>query len=99
MAYEWRTRAKCRTEDFSDGDPFYDPANYAKAQLICSQCPVSQMCLSYAMKAEELYGVWGGKTPEQRRDIRRQAQRMRRIRHQISDSEFQRLRNAATRRH
>lgn len=37
-----------------------------KAQAICMQCPVREMCLEYAMTNGETWGVWGGFTRAQR---------------------------------
>ncbi len=38
-----------------------------EALAICRGCPVRQQCLEYALATRERHGVWGGKTPEQRR--------------------------------
>lgn len=39
----------------------------AEAKKICAQCPVQQRCLEYAVNNSEAYGIWGGKTPDERR--------------------------------
>ena len=39
------------------------------AKDACRKCPAQQACLDYAMYSEE-YGVWGGKTPKERKLIR-----------------------------
>jgi WhiB family transcriptional regulator, redox-sensing transcriptional regulator len=47
---------------------------YDAAKAICSQCPVRQACLDYAINtfdAHHDWGMWGGTTPRERRDIRR----------------------------
>ena len=36
-----------------------------KAKLLCSKCPVSEQCKSYARESTE-YGVWGGENEEER---------------------------------
>ena len=41
-----------------------------KAKALCSSCAVIDECLEYAIKADE-WGVWGGKTMNERRKIRR----------------------------
>jgi hypothetical protein len=55
----WVRRAACRDEDtelwFSA-----DPAHVAKAQAICTRCPVRAECSAAAEANAELYGVWGG---------------------------------------
>lgn len=38
-----------------------------RAQLICLGCPLIEECLELGMPEE--YGVWGGHTPEERRDL------------------------------
>lgn len=41
-----------------------------KAIAICKVCPVQKECLSYGLEFED-YGVWGGTTPSQRREMRK----------------------------
>lgn len=41
------------------------------AKLICGRCPVREACLAHALNANEEYGVWGGLSPEERREMRR----------------------------
>jgi WhiB family redox-sensing transcriptional regulator len=43
---------------------------YQKAQAICAGCPVRQACLEYALRTNQADGVWGGRTPDQRRKQR-----------------------------
>lgn len=58
-----------------DGDLFYadkgDWANTIKAKMVCRRCPVRRECLLYALENNEQHGVWGGMTPQQRKDLRR----------------------------
>ncbi len=42
----------------------------APAKAICRPCPVRAACLTWAVDAQERYGVWGGLTPAERRRIR-----------------------------
>lgn len=37
-----------------------------EAITICKRCPIMKICLDYAMKAKEPYGVWGGSLPSDR---------------------------------
>jgi len=39
------------------------------ALRVCASCPVSQLCLEYALANNERFGVWGGKSERQRRKI------------------------------
>ncbi len=58
----------CRNEDpelfFSVGKMPEKQAEQAKA--ICRRCKVIDWCLEYALKEDMRYGVWGGKTEEER---------------------------------
>lgn len=40
------------------------------AKKYCGTCPVQRECATYAIVANELYGIWGGLTSNQRQDIR-----------------------------
>lgn len=39
------------------------------AKLICSTCDVLDQCLEYAISSHESYGIWGGLTPEERKQL------------------------------
>tara|TARA_R110000822_G_scaffold92393_6_gene213112 strand:+ start:412 stop:672 length:261 start_codon:yes stop_codon:yes gene_type:complete len=51
-------------EDFSDKSIRDETIRLAKR--LCDSCPVKIDCLSYAIQAEEVWGVWGGTTPAER---------------------------------
>lgn len=70
--WEWQHDAACRGADVST---FYHPDNERgvsrarremRAKAICSNCPVRAMCLGWALKTREPYGVWGGLSVEER---------------------------------
>ena len=42
----------------------------ANAKAVCATCPVIQQCLTWAMTVNEPYGVWGGKSADERHAIR-----------------------------
>jgi WhiB family transcriptional regulator, redox-sensing transcriptional regulator len=42
----------------------------APAKRVCAACPVRLRCLEHALNTDELYGIWGGTTEEERRRIR-----------------------------
>ena len=44
--------------------------NTSLAKSICSECPVVEECLQYALRHEP-FGIWGGKTERERKTIRR----------------------------
>lgn len=41
------------------------------AVTFCCRCPVMTRCLQYALQRRERYGVWGGCTVRQRRELLR----------------------------
>jgi hypothetical protein len=47
------------------------PRGWQDAVKLCKTCPVRALCAAYAVEAEEVYGVWGGLTANQRKQIRR----------------------------
>ena len=55
----------------------FDPGTQHYAASLCRECPVRQECLRAALEYEQghsvsfRFGIWGGKTPEQRARIRR----------------------------
>lgn len=61
----------CATAD--DPDMWFsgNPTEQAEAKRICGACPVRAGCLAHALgldgTAGEPHGVWGGRTPEERR--------------------------------
>lgn len=40
-----------------------------KAKAICSVCPVKEDCLEFALEIKEPYGIWGGFTETERRQV------------------------------
>lgn len=73
---DWQDRAACR------GQPaavFFAPAHFEKkevraarerrAKAICAACPVRKECLDYALRAQELHGIWGGLNEVERREL------------------------------
>lgn len=72
VEWEWQNLGACK-----DLDPeiFFLDHNVRKtlkrkkeqaAIEICKTCPVIQECLSHSLSVPEYYGVWGGKTADQR---------------------------------
>ena len=73
----WMQRAICKGMDvnlfFPDrGDGWSDDSPAAVAKSACAVCPVVTECLEYAIRTKENHGVFGGKSPKERRKIRRQ---------------------------
>lgn len=79
MTADWRDEAACRGMDV---DLFFPPRNgnvSAEARMTCDRCPVRQACLIDALETGELdFGVRGGLTPQERRQlVRRNRNRLR----------------------
>jgi len=75
----WRSAGACLS---ADPDLFFPistsgPAQrqIARAKMICAGCGVRQECLQFAMSHDQLYGIWGGTTPEDRQRDRRRKRR------------------------
>jgi WhiB family transcriptional regulator, redox-sensing transcriptional regulator len=43
----------------------------ANAKAICDGCEIRAACAAYAVRRGEPHGIWGGMTPEERREVRR----------------------------
>ena len=72
---DWRLRSSCIDVDTNlffpvglTGDAI-EQTKLAKA--ICRECPVQSQCLEFALRTSQDYGVWGGRTEDERRAIRR----------------------------
>lgn len=72
---EWPEQAVCRQVATAGYDPWYSD-NYPEqltAVQVCQGCPVRQPCLQAGMSEE--WGVWGGWTANQRKQLRKQLPR------------------------
>lgn len=67
----WMVFGSCR-----DRDPdifFPETSRQAREAIaICNACPVRDECLEYSLEARERFGIWGGMTDKQRRQLLRQ---------------------------
>ena len=56
-----------------DPDAFFSIEEGARAAAakICMRCPLREPCLEWALETRQEFGVLGGKTPAERRKIRR----------------------------
>lgn len=77
--WEWQYQGACRN---LDTEQFFHPEGERggtrrrrddAAKAICAQCPVIAECRKYALAAQEPYGVWGGLTQEERRELIRES--------------------------
>jgi len=81
---DWRAASACL---HADPDLFFPisaigPAveQIALAKAICAGCAVRGKCLEFARKQDQLQGIWGGTTAEERLRARRREQRAARAR-------------------
>lgn len=80
---EWMNRAECLDVDltvFFPETPHVFKDAYKIAREYCESCPVREECLEWAVSTEaetstNSFGMYGGRTPEQRRAIRRERRR------------------------
>lgn len=70
VSLKWMMDAACTQ---TNPDMFFpnDREEAIDALKVCATCRVTQQCLEYAKRNGFNDGVWGGKTPRQRRDINR----------------------------
>jgi len=76
MRRHWRDQAACRglpMEWFFPEKPNGD-TSYDQGKRVCTTCPVTEQCLALAadfVATGDRYGLFGGKTPAERRFARR----------------------------
>jgi WhiB family redox-sensing transcriptional regulator len=72
---DWRVRAACRGVELN---LFFGPLRESAAakmrrilaaKRVCAQCPVREPCLEFALAQREEFGVWGGMTEGERRQL------------------------------
>lgn len=73
--WEWQLEGACQGLNSSvffhpDGERGSARTRRAyQAKTICQACPVLEQCRRHAMSVREPYGVWGGLTEEERREM------------------------------
>lgn len=74
-ALDWQQFGACRSEDAS---LFFSPetegredkqVRLEKAKRICGRCIVREFCRAYALENEEEFGVWGGLSEGERKEL------------------------------
>jgi WhiB family redox-sensing transcriptional regulator len=75
----WRSAGACLS---ADPDLFFPISaiglaeqQVARAKTICASCGVKRECLEFALTHAQVYGIWGGTTPEDRQRARRRERR------------------------
>lgn len=66
---DWRLDAVCAS---TDPEAFFPESDNAKAKAMCRTCLAAAPCLQWAIDNRE-YGIWGGKSENERRKLRRTA--------------------------
>ena len=73
--WDWQQSAACRGMNAVD---FYSPHSEkrkarrereARARQVCTSCPVLETCAEFALRVREPYGVWGGLSEGERREL------------------------------
>lgn len=64
----WRERALCAE---TDPEAFFPEkgGNATAAKAICIRCDVREQCLAEALERDERFGIWGGLSRRERREI------------------------------
>jgi WhiB family redox-sensing transcriptional regulator len=75
----WRTAAACQ---FADPDLFFPISSsglaleqVAEAKEICARCQVRPECLAFALRTQQVHGVWGGMSEQERHPLLRRDDR------------------------
>lgn len=77
QSLEWMGESLCRGKNADFWFPPLEETNhvtyYRLGKSLCFQCPVWDKCLEYANTNEEVWGCWGGVTPQERKNPHRVA--------------------------
>lgn len=72
---DWRHDAACRDEDpelfFPVSEVGPGARQTAEAKAVCARCPVRTRCLDYALDNGLDFGIFGGTTETERRNLLR----------------------------
>lgn len=73
---DWQLQALCRG---NHAHLFFPPSTFerkddrerreARAKAICNVCPVLKECSEYALTIREPFGIWGGMTEADRKEL------------------------------
>lgn len=73
---DWRDFAYCKGRNTNDFYPEFGVKGamdqVRKMKAFCRKCPVTLNCLQFAIENDEQFGIWGGLTPKERNNLRRQ---------------------------
>jgi WhiB family redox-sensing transcriptional regulator len=78
---DWWKSAACQDADpelfFPVSSVGLSRKDIARAKAVCASCVVRQPCLQFALATHQTYGVWGGTTEEERRELQTVSRRLR----------------------
>ena len=73
--YSWRREASCKDTDpelfFPVGTTGQALVQISVAKVVCDECLVRGKCLDFALETNQDWGIWGGMSEDERRDMRR----------------------------
>jgi WhiB family redox-sensing transcriptional regulator len=79
LEQHWRLAAACRS---AEPDIFFPLSSSGRsldqidrAKEVCAGCRVRAECLAFALRTNQVHGVWGGLTEEERLSLARDALR------------------------
>lgn len=66
--FDWRSESNCKSLSVEQYDKLFFPPNgrASAAKLLCSTCPVKDLCLEWALDRPEVRGIWGGTSFKER---------------------------------
>lgn len=74
---DWRDRGVCRDKDpelhFPTGTSGPALIQTEQAKANCRACSVTDECLAWALDSGTDFGIWGGMTEDERRDVKRRS--------------------------
>jgi len=53
----------------TEDDPKIRKSDYKMGKVICGECEVQEECLNFALITEATHGLFGGKTPLERKNL------------------------------
>ncbi len=65
---DWQDLGLCKE---SDPEAFYPEkgGSTKQAKAVCKRCPITETCLQWALDHKERFGIWGGTSEYERRQI------------------------------
>lgn len=73
----WQAAAACADLDpelfFPIGEQGPARKDAQTAKRVCARCPVSRVCLAYALRSGQTSGIWGGMTERERAALKRRS--------------------------